>query len=226
LLEKLDTEKQLLGFYVSGHPMDMFKEAWNRSVTVNLNSPEKIPTSRSLNLVAMVTTIKEHITQGGKGKRMAFLQLSDFNGEVSAVVLPQTWENYEQKVKVDSIYGFIGQFELRNNELSYRIDTITEPDSLPPAALKEAHISLIKELCTRKALHSIMDSCITYTGPLSLVLHIKDDIIESEEIEGEEKKIAKKEQVVRAGRDFAVAYGPEFISAMKEYQAIDEVWFT
>ncbi len=41
LLEKLDTEKQLLGFYVSGHPMDMFKEAWNRSVTVNLSSPEK-----------------------------------------------------------------------------------------------------------------------------------------------------------------------------------------
>ncbi len=43
LLEKLDTEKQLLGFYVSGHPMDMYKEAWTRSVTVNLNSPEENP---------------------------------------------------------------------------------------------------------------------------------------------------------------------------------------
>ncbi len=225
LLEKLDKEKQLLGFYVSGHPMDMYKEAWKRSVTVNLRSPEKIPTSRSLNLVAMVTSIKEHITKGGMGKRMAFLDLSDFNGEVSAVVLPQTWENYQDTLKVDTIYGFIGQFELRNNDLSFRIDTITEPDSLPPAALKEAHISLTKELCTTKELHSIMDSCITYTGPLSLLLHIKESALETEEGDGEEKKKVEIERVVRAGRDFAVAYSPEFIAAMKEYQAINDIWF-
>ncbi len=173
----------------------------------------------------MVTNMKEHITQGGKGKRMAFLQLSDFNGEVSAVVLPQTWENYQDTVRIDAIYGFIGQFELRNNELSYRIDTITEPDSLPPAALKEAHLSLIKELCTKKALHSIIDSCITYNGSLSLILHVKENLIESEEHEGEQMQKVEREQVVKAGRDFAVAYSPEFIATMKEYQAVDDIWF-
>ncbi len=224
LLEKLDTEKQLLGFYVSGHPMDMYKEAWTRSVTVNLNSPEKIPTSRSLNLVAMVTSIKEHITQGGKGKRMAFLQLSDFNGEVNAVVLPQTWEGNQDKVKVDSIFGFIGQFELRKGELSYRVDTITEPEALPPAALREAHITLIRELCTTKELHSIMDSCITYNGNLHLFLHVKDNIVDSEETDDESLK-EQHEQVVKAGREFSVAYSPEFIATMKDYQAINDIWF-
>ncbi|NCB01891.1 MAG: DNA polymerase III subunit alpha [Spirochaetia bacterium] len=224
LLEKLDTEKQLLGFYVSGHPMDMYKEAWMRSVTVNLNSPEKIPTSRSLNLVAMVTTIKEHVTQGGKGKRMAFLQLSDFNGEVNAVVLPQSWADNQDSVKVDSIYGFIGQFELRNNELSFRVDSITEPDKLPPAALKEAHLTLLKELCTTKELHSIMDSCITYNGPLSLILHVKENIIEGEEGE-EEASMSQNEHIIKAGRDFSVAYSPEFITTMRGYQAINDIWF-
>ncbi len=172
----------------------------------------------------MVTSIKEHITQGGKGKRMAFLQLSDFNGEVNAVVLPQTWEGNQDKVKVDSIYGFIGQFELRKGELSYRVDTITEPEALPPAALREAHITLIRDLCTTKELHSIMDSCITYNGNLHLFLHVKDNIVDSEETDDESQK-EQHEQVVKAGREFSVAYSPEFIATMKDFQAINDIWF-
>jgi DNA polymerase-3 subunit alpha len=222
LLEKLQIEKQLLGFYVSGHPLDIYKEAWARSVSVNLQASDKIPTGRILNLVAMVTQIREHVTKGGTGKRMAFMQLSDFNGEVSAVIFPKAWENIDKEITVDSIYGFTGKFEMRNGDISYIIETITDPDSLEPAALKEAHVSLIKNLCTQNEMRNIMDTCITYPGTMSLILHLQEDQIVEEQEESEE---VKKETIIKASRDFSVTYSQEFISAMQEYKAVGEIWY-
>ncbi len=220
LLEKLEIEKQLLGFYVSGHPMDIYREAWQRAVTVNLSVQEKIPTGRSVNLVAMITQVREHITQKGNGKAMAFIKLSDFNGEVDAVILPPEWEKFSEMVSADTIHGFTGTFELRNNELSFRVHTVVDPDTLEAAALKEAHLTLIKDLCTSKELTSIVDTCITYNGSLPLTLHVIEE--SSSEEEGE---LTKKEHVIQAGRDFSVLYGNDFIDAIKEYQAVSDVWF-
>jgi len=223
LLEKLETEKQLLGFYVSGHPMDVYREAWERAVTVNLAEREKIPTGRSVNLVAMITQVREHVTQKGNGKPMAFIKLSDFNGEVDAVILPPEWEKSSEQIAVDTIHGFTGTFELRNSELSFRVHSVVDPNSLEAAALKEAHLTLIKELCTSRELTNIVDTCITYSGSLPLTLHVIEE--QSAGSDGGEEEITRREHVIRAGRDFSVLYGNEFIHAIKEYQAVSDVWF-
>ncbi|MDC7248063.1 MAG: OB-fold nucleic acid binding domain-containing protein, partial [Sphaerochaetaceae bacterium] len=222
LLEKLQIEKQLLGFYVSGHPLDMYRDAWSRSVSVNLQHLDKIPTGRSLNLVAMVTQVREHVTKGGAGKRMAFMQLADFNGEISAVVFPQAWETIDKEIHVDSIYGFTGKFEMRNSEMSYIIENITEPDKLEPTALKEAHLSLLKQFCSEQELRNIVDTCISFPGPLTLMIHVHDELPVEEQEDSPNKK---KDTIIKAGRDFSVAYRPDLESAIREFQAVDDIWF-
>ncbi|HCS35898.1 MAG TPA: DNA polymerase III subunit alpha [Sphaerochaeta sp.] len=226
LLEKLEIEKDLLGFYVSGHPMDMYRDVWKRTVTIDLGQPERLPTGRAVNLVAMVTGLREITTKGGAGDRMAFLQLSDFNGTIEAVAFPKIWKECEGNVKTDGIFGFKGKFETRQDKLSFLLDAVVDPKQLEPEAIREAHVVLVKDLCTQTSLRSIMDTCITYKGVCSLLIHLLAESKDTEEVaEGTGQAVRTDETIVKAGREFSVGYSDDFISALREHQAVSDIWF-
>jgi len=225
LLEKLEIEKDLLGFYVSGHPMDMYKDVYKRCVTADLAFVDRLPKGRTINLLAMVTGLREIVTKGGAGDRMAFLQLTDFKGTIEAVAFPKIWKEYEGNVKTDGIYGFKGKFESRQEKLSFVLEAIITPEQLEPEAIREAHIILIKEFCTPSALRNIMDTCITYSGSCSLMIHVIDEMEEPVENSETAPATTRTDSIIRAGRDFAVGYSQDFISVLKEQQAVSDVWF-
>jgi DNA polymerase-3 subunit alpha len=228
LLERLEIEKNLLGFYVSGHPMDMYRDVWKRSVTVDLGQPDRLPLSRPINLVAMVTGLREITTKGGAGDRMAFLQLSDFNGSVEAVAFPKIWKECEEIIRADGIYGFKGRLEARQDKISFILESVVNPDSLEPQALREAHMVLVKDLCTQKALRDIMDTCITYRGNCSLLIHLLEESASQDDNSEDSTEGTSKpteETMIQAGREFCVAYSEDFISSLREHQAVTDIWF-
>ncbi len=225
LLEKLEIEKKLLGFYVSGHPMDMYRDVWKRTVTVDLAQSERLPLGRTVNLVAMVTNLREITTKKGTGDRMAFLELTDFNGTIEAVAFPKIWNDNEAEIHTDGIYGFKGKFEERQDKVSFLLDAIVDPASLEPEAVREAHIVLVPPLCTQPALRGIMDTCITYRGSCSLLIHLLEDKEVGDESVEEDPVTPKGETIIKAGREFAVGYSDDFIAAIRQHQAVSDIWF-
>jgi DNA polymerase-3 subunit alpha len=63
IMEKLEKEKSLLGFYISGHPLDLYKDAFKRCVTVDIGHTDRLPKNRTCALIAMVTSLREFITR-------------------------------------------------------------------------------------------------------------------------------------------------------------------
>lgn len=222
LLEKLEIEKALLGFYVSGHPMDMYRDVWKRTVTVDIGQQERLPLGRVVNLVAMVTNLREITTKKGAGEKMGFLQLTDFNGSIDAVAFPDVWKDNEELVQVDGIYGFKGKFEMRQEKISFLIGAIVKPETLEPEAVREAHVVLVPALSTQPALRGIMDTCITYRGNCSLLIHLLEDTEEREDVS---ENPQKDEVIIKAGREFSVGYSDEFIAAIRQHQAVSDIWF-
>ena len=157
---------------------------------------------------------------------MAFLLLSDFNGSVDSVAFPKVWKDIEETVKSDNIYGFKGKFESRQDKLSFIIEKIVKPEELEPQAIREAHIALVKEFCNKSLLHELLDTCITYSGPCSLSLHI----IEEEQINEDHQESGlpnskKTETLIKAAREFSVCYDEQLIQALQKNQAVSSVWF-
>ena len=157
---------------------------------------------------------------------MAFLQLADFNGSVEAVAFPKLWKELEEPLKADGIYGFKGKFETRQDKLSFILENIVKPEALEPEAVREAHISVVKDLCTKKNLHEMLDTCITFQGPCSLLLHIVDE----QEVPGENgdtgtTTIVRNETVIRSAREFSVSCDDQLVATLKENPAVDAVWF-
>ena len=110
--EKLNTEKQLIGFYLSGHPMDEYKKIWQKSVKVNLGEPEKLAPGNYI-LVGLIKTKK---TYTGKSGEMAFASLADYNGEIELTFFPRAWEKCRDHVDVDKVVILRGKIEYQKDK--------------------------------------------------------------------------------------------------------------
>ena len=213
LNEKLETEKELLGFDISGHPMDAFKQAIKERVTVNSAKKEQLPFGKTTNIIAMVTSIRPFTTK--KGSIMGFLQLTDLNSTFDATLFPKLFEQFKDILHVDGIYGFTGKFDNSrgSDKISYIIDQIfPDPNELAPLAVSHCHIELEKSFCKPEQITSIRDACLSWGGNCNLELLIK---------EGEDSQ----KWAISCGKEFSVRFCEDFIKEIKENSAVQNIWF-
>ena len=126
--EKLKTEKDLMGFYLSGHPLDDFKELWKRMVKCDLGNPQSFKTGDCI-LIGIIKNIKTHI---GKAGKMAFVSLEDYNGEIDMLFFSQVWEKCERMIEADKVVIIKGKIEYQKDRDRYNFlaeDIINENEA-------------------------------------------------------------------------------------------------
>ncbi|MDR0315552.1 MAG: DNA polymerase III subunit alpha [Treponema sp.] len=111
--EKLNIEKQLIGFYFSGHPMDEYKEIWQKAVKIDLGDPENLKTGNCI-LVGIIKSVKVITT--GKGGKMAFATLADYNGEIEITFFSKAWEKCQSNIETDKVAILRGKIEYQKDK--------------------------------------------------------------------------------------------------------------
>jgi len=127
--EKLKVEKELIGFYFSGHPMDEYREIWQKAVKVDLGKPETLNPGTQI-LVGMLKGIKPITTS--KGDKMAFATLEDYNGEMELTFFSGIWKKCQDKIqpeKVTILKGMI-EYQEEKDKRSFTVDEYLEADDL------------------------------------------------------------------------------------------------
>ena len=114
-MEKLKIEKQLIGFYFSGHPMDEYRDLWQQAVKVDLGRKEDLPTGNCI-LLGLIKGIKTITTKSGK---MTFATLTDYNGEIETTFFPRVWESCEDKIKEDEVAIIRGKIDYQEDKDRY-----------------------------------------------------------------------------------------------------------
>jgi len=87
--EKLRLEKELVGFYLSDHPLKQLDPSARLLAPIGLSSLEEQPDKAKVSAIAMVSEYRQVTTR--KGDRMAILQLEDLTGSCEAVVFPKSY---------------------------------------------------------------------------------------------------------------------------------------
>jgi len=86
--ELLAAEKEMVGFYITGHPLDNHREELEELVDGDLATVAAGP-ERPVRVGGLVRTYKEHKSK--KGDRMAFITLEDHSGSIEVIVFPSAF---------------------------------------------------------------------------------------------------------------------------------------
>lgn len=121
---KLLWEKELLGLFVSGFPLDPWKEKIeSRGITIGaIYSDYK--EGKEISIAVIIENNKVTITK--KGDKMALLRLRDYTGAIEVALFPESYKRYKHLLTLDVPIVVKGKVALRNNEKTMIIDEITQ----------------------------------------------------------------------------------------------------
>jgi DNA polymerase III subunit alpha len=126
--EKLKLEKELLGFYISDHPLRQLGSQVNLLAPIGLGSLEEQADKAKVSVVAMVAELRQVTTR--KGDRMAVLQLEDLTGSCEAVVFPKAFARLADHLMLDARLLVWAAVDRRDERVQLILDDCRSIDDL------------------------------------------------------------------------------------------------
>ncbi|WP_459129602.1 DNA polymerase III subunit alpha [Guggenheimella bovis] len=113
----LEMEKEVLGMYFSGHPLESYREARERLQTSTLLELEENDVfeldNKPMKLIAMVKSIEYRLTR--KGEKMATVQFEDEFAQIEGVVFARTLKETESLLSKDAVLLIDGRLSVKDN---------------------------------------------------------------------------------------------------------------
>ncbi len=134
----LAMEKEVMGIYVSDHPLRGHERVLARSATHTCASIAEAEEGEFVKLAGVIAKLRQIVTKADS-KRMATLTIEDFSGQAELTAFPATYEKLKDLLRKDTVVqatGYVSHRELRGEKLiEVRLDDIKLlEDSLFPDA--------------------------------------------------------------------------------------------
>ncbi|MFC5280542.1 DNA polymerase III subunit alpha [Arcanobacterium canis] len=156
--EKLNFEKEMLGLYVSDHPLSGMEAYLNRSAdhtVVGLVSDEGIADGEQVTIAGLITGVQTRISKKN-GKTWATATIEDLTGSIEVNFFPATYQQVSSMLRVDQVVQLTARTSVRDSALQLNAREMRLPapgdlDANAPIELKIAESMLTAELVDRLA---------------------------------------------------------------------------
>lgn len=129
--EILNWERELIGLYITDHPLSSVMETLAQAVTHFSGQLSEAQPQERVRVAGIITKVRPH--QSKAGKPMGFVTIEDLQGSVELVVFPKCWEKYADLIRYDQIILVEGKADLEGTEPKVLVDTVsTEFDIISP----------------------------------------------------------------------------------------------
>jgi DNA polymerase-3 subunit alpha len=208
--ERLAREKEVIGFFISGHPLERFRHEavlFGTRTTATLHEWSEHPVT----IAAVVTQVKRQISKKS-GKEYARLVLEDFHGTAEAIVFPEAWAKLNQVILPDAALLLTGGYSDRDRSED-RAPFIVE-GARPLVELRETGafaLSVKWQLPSApppEKIRAIARLCNAHPGPMPVYIDWTDGNGEAVRLRSRGVRVALEEDLVRGLRDLL---GPDAI---------------
>lgn len=137
--EILNWERELIGLYVTDHPLSSVMDTLAHAVTHFSGQLSEAQPQERVRVAGIITKVRPY--QSKAGKPMGFVTIEDLQGSIELVVFPKSWEKYAEMINYDQIILVDGKADQEGSEPKVLVDAIsTEFDIVSP--LVETPLSL------------------------------------------------------------------------------------
>jgi DNA polymerase-3 subunit alpha len=121
-LVKLAREKNVLGFYVSGHPLLRFESEINEFANVHLGDASGVRAGSTVRACGIVTSVRRKVDK--RNNMMAFVGLEDFSGKGECIVFADAYARYQSILQPDGMVMVVGRGEINGEMLRILVQEV------------------------------------------------------------------------------------------------------
>jgi len=164
--EKLRREKESLGFYITGHPLDRFRDDLARLVTCSIQDLSHQQDRSTVQVVGVVESMKVKRTK--KGDKMAVISLEDLSGSIEVIIFPDLFSSTSSLLKSDDPLLVTGGLEKTETSMKIIAKELTTLDAAREKFLRALELPLGEEAINDELLDDIKALAFTYPGECQL----------------------------------------------------------
>ena len=210
--EKLRREKEALGFYITGHPLEEYKNEIKRYCSCEIQALYELEDKKEIKIAGVVESIKLKRTK--KGDKMANLILEDMTGSVEVVLFPDLFTKVQDILKSDEPVMIKGVIEANETSRKIIAQDVMPLEEIKKRSIVALEISLKEKAITKNLLLKLRQILSSYPGDCELRFRV--EVSENGN---------KKELVILAHKSFCVFPCQEILNEVQRLLGPESVQF-
>ncbi|BBO79559.1 DNA-directed DNA polymerase [Desulfosarcina ovata subsp. sediminis] len=168
--EKLQQEKETLGFYVTGHPLDRYRPIMEKFTNVDAISIREVADKSAVRIGGTISSAK--VIRTRKEELMGFATVEDLNGGVEVVVFPSLYSSCADLLSVDTAVLVQGVAQVEENGVKILADEIIPMEAAEETWTVEVRLMVDPESTSRETLTQVQKALKRYPGACRGYVHI------------------------------------------------------
>ena len=126
LKEVLGWEKEITGFYITGHPLDQYREIIEKLHSIKSCFADNLKDRALVRVAGLLNSVRQRVTK--KGDMMCFAEIEDYTASIDIIVFPKTYYEYMDLLFADAAVVIDGKIDLSGDAPKILAEKITRLD--------------------------------------------------------------------------------------------------
>ncbi len=207
--ELLRQEKETLGFFITGHPLDRYRRQLKKLVTCTTAGLRGQPPQQKVTLAGVVQGLR--LKNSKKGDRYATFFLEDLDGIVEVIAWPEAYRKNEPLITGADPVSLTGKLDITEERCQIIADQFMRLDEARARTIRELKIQIDGSRFTREDLERLGQTLARYPGNCPTYLHVKREAYETR-ISLEKHGVATNHELIAALAERLTGVEARFVS--------------
>ncbi|HOJ19335.1 MAG TPA: DNA polymerase III subunit alpha [Ignavibacteriaceae bacterium] len=168
--EKLAREREVIGFYVSDHPLRKFELEYRSFSNIHLGETEHITESQAVRACGVLNGINTKIDKSNR--TMAFFKLDDFTGFCDCIMFASTYSKFAGFIKDEACVMVIGKLESSGDAVKLNAEEIIPMEKARERFTKYLKIIIDREKYDPESIKTLKEILLKHQGAMSVIIEL------------------------------------------------------
>jgi DNA polymerase-3 subunit alpha len=171
--ERLMREREVIGFYVTGHPLHKYETEYNSFAGFRMGETEDLQDMQNVKACGVITDLRTKIDRAGK--TMAFFTIDDFSGSCECLMFSKVYNDYGNFLKEEEPVFILGNLESSGDAVKIHVNKVLPMEIARKELAQSVKIIIDKEKNSIEKLSALKSVLQKYDGKLPVFIHLNNN---------------------------------------------------
>ncbi|MCD4733175.1 DNA polymerase III subunit alpha [bacterium] len=207
--ERMTFEKEVLGVYLTGHPLTRFEQIIRHFATHSVKEALRLSGGKSIRVAGVITGLSKKLDRNKQ--RIAFANLEDGVAGIEVAIFSDTYKAHAELIEKDRVLLVIGRTQINRDQTTILAEELVELQDVPKQRADRFHLELLGDGLTNDDLKHFDAILREYPGDLKLFIHLR---------------FPPHEVTLRTGPNHRVSGSVELLNRLGELVGKEHAFFT